>query len=65
MVPHTYYQKPILVIVKEPRNPLVGGLGAGLRTTLMGYFVRFDVAWGIEEMKVSKPRYVLSFSLDF
>lgn len=65
MVPHTYYQRPILVTVKEPRNPLVGGLGTGLRTTLMGYFVRFDVAWGIEEMKVTKPRYVLSFSLDF
>ncbi|PKP00893.1 MAG: hypothetical protein CVU11_16805 [Bacteroidetes bacterium HGW-Bacteroidetes-6] len=65
MVPRTYYQKPILVTVKEPRNPLVGGLGAGLRTTLMGYFIRFDVAWGVEELKVSKPRYVLSFSLDF
>ncbi|HPB02877.1 MAG TPA: hypothetical protein PLZ67_07980, partial [Bacteroidales bacterium] len=65
MVPETYYQKPITVIVKTPRNPLVGGMGLGLRTTVFGYFLRFDVAWGIEELHVYRPRYVLSFSLDF
>jgi len=65
MVPEYYYQKPIWVVVKTPRNPLVGGVGMGLRTSLMGYFIRFDVAWGIEEMVVTSPRYVLSFSLDF
>jgi len=65
MVPETYYQKPITVVVKTPRNPLVGGMGLGVRTTIFGYFVRFDVAWGIEELHVYRPRYVLSFSLDF
>ncbi len=65
MVPETYYQKPITVVVKSPRNPLVGGIGAGVRSVIFGYFVRFDVAWGIEELQVYSPRYVLSFSLDF
>lgn len=65
MVPETFYQKPITVIVKAPRNPLVGGMGLGLRTTVFGYFLRFDVAWGIEELHVYSPRYVVSFSLDF
>lgn len=65
MVPETYYQKPITVVIKTPRNPLVGGMGVGVRTTVMGYFVRFDVAWGIEELHIYSPRYVLSFSLDF
>jgi len=65
MVSQTYYQKPILVVVKTPRNPLVGGMGLGLRTSVFGYFLRFDIAWGIEEMHIYKPRYVLSFSLDF
>ena len=65
MVPETFYQKPITVIVKTPRNPLIGGMGLGLRTTVFGYFLRFDVAWGIEELHVYSPRYVLSFSLDF
>ena len=65
MVSQTYYQKPILVVVKTPRHPLVGGMGLGLRTSVFGYFLRFDVTWGIEEMHIYKPRYVLSFSLDF
>lgn len=65
MVPETYYQRPITVTIKTPRNPLVGGVGTGIRTTLLGYFIRFDVAWGIEEGQAYKPRYYLSFSLDF
>ncbi len=30
------------------REPIVAGFGAGLRAQLMGYFVRADWAWGIE-----------------
>ena len=65
MVPTYYQQKPITVVIRTPRNPIVGGIGLGLRTTVLGYFLRFDVAWGIEELKINDPRYVLSFSLDF
>lgn len=65
MVPEIYYQKPILVTIKYPRNPIVGGVGLGLRTLIANYFVRFDVAWGVQEMSVTKPRYIISFSLDF
>lgn len=65
MIPEIYDQKPILVTLKTPRNPLVGGVGAGLRTVILGYFIRFDIAWGIEEEKWHSPRYYLSFSLDF
>ena len=54
------------ILVTEMKEPLVGGIGVGLRTTLLGYFVRGDVAWGIEEGRSSdKPRFYLSFSLDF
>ena len=54
------------ITVTEMKEPLVGGVGFGLRTTLFGYFIRGDVAWGIEEGHISnKPRYYLSFNLDF
>lgn len=39
------------------------GYGLGLRTTLFGYFVRFDAAWNIEGFR--KPIYYLSFGTDF
>lgn len=53
------------VSVEIQKNPIVGGVGFGARTTLFGYFVRADVAWGIEDAKIKKPVFYVSFSLDF
>jgi len=54
------------ISVTEMKEPLVGGVGFGLRTTIFGYFVRGDMAWGIEDGKISdRPRYYVSFNLDF
>ena len=54
------------ISVTEMKNPWVGGVGVGLRTTLLGYFIRGDVAWGIEDGHINKkPRFYISFNLDF
>lgn len=53
------------ITVREQREPLVGGLGFGLRARVLGYFVRADYAWGIEDMVVNKPILYVSLSLDF
>ncbi len=54
------------ITVTEMKDPLVGGVGFGLRTTLFGYFVRGDMAWGIQDGQIAKkPRFYLSFNLDF
>ena len=54
------------ITVTELKEPLVGGIGFGLRTTLLGYFIRGDVAWGIQDGQIAKkPRYYVSFNLDF
>ena len=54
------------IVVTEMKEPLVGGIGVGLRTSIFGYFVRGDVAWGIQDGQINKkPRYYLSFNLDF
>ena len=44
---------------------LVGGVGFGLRSRLLGYFVRLDFGWGIDDMKVQKSITYLSFTTDF
>ncbi|MCE1202776.1 MAG: hypothetical protein LWX09_11840 [Bacteroidia bacterium] len=56
---------PLNISVEIQKEPLIGGLGFGARTTLLGYFVRGDLAWGIEDRKLGKPLFYLSFSLDF
>ncbi|MCH2042702.1 MAG: hypothetical protein MK212_01055, partial [Saprospiraceae bacterium] len=39
---------PVRVKVKYYRKPIVMGFGVGLRTIILGYYVRLDYAWGLE-----------------
>lgn len=60
-----YEANPVTIIIHNNNYPIVAGYGVGLRTTLLGYFVRADWAWGIEN-NVAIPRiFYLSLSLDF
>jgi hypothetical protein len=51
--------------IREQKEPLIGGFGFGARTRLLGYFLRADVAWGVEDREIYKPIFYLSLSLDF
>ncbi|MES2780924.1 MAG: hypothetical protein V4651_13615 [Bacteroidota bacterium] len=68
---NTYNQKTVAVkyistTVINVRDPIVAGYGGGLRTKFLGYFMRFDAAWGIQDGEVNKkPVYYFSLSLDF
>jgi hypothetical protein len=44
---------------------MVWGFGFGGRIHLLGYFIRGDVAWGVEDYKINQPVFHLSLSLDF
>ncbi len=56
---------PVTVIVQSNREPIIGGYGFGLRSTVFGYFVRADWAWGVENFKVQPMMFYFSLSLDF
>jgi Tol biopolymer transport system component len=58
-------RNPLFIKVEMMKEPVVEGIGFGLRSRLFGYFLRGDVAWGIEDGRVRKPLYYLSLSLDF
>lgn len=61
-----YHDGNLDISVTQLKDPIVGGIGFGLRTTLFGYFIRGDMAWGIEDGKINKkPTFYLSFNLDF
>jgi outer membrane protein assembly factor BamA len=46
-------------------GPFAGGYGFGARSTLLGYFVRFDVAWQMDGVFRGKPQTYLALGLDF
>ncbi len=56
---------PMHISVEVQKEPIVGGFGFGARATVMGYFIRGDVSWGVDDYKVRQPIYYLSLSLDF
>ncbi len=56
---------PITVIIDKGKNPFVAGYGFGLRSRLLGYYVRTDWAWGIDNGQILPRVFYLSLMLDF
>jgi Tol biopolymer transport system component len=56
---------PVTVTLDSNTDPIVAGFGAGARAQLLGYFIRADWAWGIQDYYVLPRIFYLSFSLDF
>ncbi|MBD0333057.1 MAG: hypothetical protein ICV66_10400, partial [Chitinophagaceae bacterium] len=67
--PHVTYSapgSPVSVKLKAGGvGPFAGGYGFGARSTLLGYFVRFDVAWQMNTFFGGKPQIYVAMGLDF
>ncbi|MCB0480263.1 MAG: hypothetical protein KDC83_02480 [Flavobacteriales bacterium] len=61
----TVVDGPVTVRLDNKRYPIIGGYGAGLRTKLMGYFLKLDLAYGVEDGIIQKPVTHLSMGFDF
>jgi Tol biopolymer transport system component len=53
------------ITVVNYRNPFLTGYGAGLRTVLLGYYVKFDVARGVQDYNQLPAKFYLTFGHDF
>lgn len=58
-------QGSVLITVNNRREPIVGGFGVGARTKFLGYFIRVDYAWGVENRKLNDGFWYISLSMDF
>jgi hypothetical protein len=56
----------VQVNIKAPGiGPFLGGYGFGARSTLLGYFLKFDAGWPMNGFFRGKPIYYFSMGLDF
>jgi hypothetical protein len=66
---NTYMQgsslSPIIVTVVNNKDPLVGGIGWGMRSRIYGYFVRLDFGYGIDKLVIQKKVISVSLATDF
>lgn len=57
---------PVSVRIKAGGiGPFAGGYGFGARSTLLGYFLRFDAAWEMNGFFKGKPQYYFAMGFDF
>ena len=47
------------------RNPLLIGYGVGVRTTMLGFYTKFDLAWGEENYVRTGPKPYFTLGHDF
>jgi len=61
-----YFKDPITVKLDAGGlGPFAGGYGFGVRSTLLGYFLKFDVAWPMKGVFKGKPIGYFAMGLDF
>ena len=57
---------PVQVKIKAGGvGPFAGGYGFGVRSTLLGYFIKFDAGWPMSGFFKGKPVLYLALGLDF
>lgn len=62
---NVYPGNPITLTIYNQKEPIVGGYGLGLRSRLLGYFIRVDFAWGVDDRKIQKGMTYISLTTDF
>lgn len=62
---NVFVGNPVTLTIYNQKEPIVGGYGFGLRSRLLGYFIRVDFAWGVDDRKVQKGMTYLSLTTDF
>ncbi len=58
-------QAPFIIDIKQYLNPWLYSYGVGLRTMIFNYYLKFDLAWPVENYKVNDPRLMVSMGFDF
>ena len=61
----TVTQNPITVTIDNNREPIIWGTGFGLRAKVLGYWMRTDWAWGVDDQRWQDRVFTLSLHLDF
>ena len=62
----TFENSTSLVTLKQTKTPVIMGSGFGFRTSLLAYFIKLDIGWGLDTGVWSdKPIYNFGLGYDF
>jgi hypothetical protein len=55
----------VTIEIENNRDPVIYGYGFGLRSKLLGYFIRTDWAWGVDDGITLDRVFYISLAMDF
>jgi WD40-like Beta Propeller Repeat len=58
-------QPPFEVEIKNYLNPWLYSYGFGMRSVILGYYMKFDFAWPVENFERQDPRLFITLGYDF
>jgi hypothetical protein len=58
-------EQPFKATVTNYRSPFIYSYGCGIRSLLIGYYMKFDVAWGVKNRVVLDPMLHFTLGHDF
>jgi hypothetical protein len=58
-------QTPFEIQLKNFLNPWLYSYGVGFRSVMLGYYLKFDLAWPVENFEVGEPRLMATIGFDF
>lgn len=56
---------PFTAEIRDFINPWLYSYGVGFRSMILGYYIKFDLAWPVENYKVKDPRGFVTLGFDF
>ncbi|MEO0471151.1 MAG: BamA/TamA family outer membrane protein [Bacteroidota bacterium] len=56
---------PITVRLQTLKSPFLIGFGTGLRTNILNYSLRVDIAWGVDDSRLQSPLLMTSVGRNF
>ncbi len=56
---------PFEALIDNFNSPWLSSYGAGIRTVFLGYYMKFDVAWPIEDYEVKSTKFYVTLGYDF
>jgi hypothetical protein len=59
------YPSKFEIEIKNYLNPWLYSYGVGMRTVILGYYMKFDLAWPVENFQVLDPKFYLTLGFDF
>ncbi|NJN42271.1 MAG: hypothetical protein HC811_08680 [Flammeovirgaceae bacterium] len=65
VVPDDPSKSSFRVEIQEYLNPWLYSYGFGFRTMMLGYYMKFDFAWPVENYTVKDPRIFVTIGFDF